>query len=184
MEKQILPNNLPIPKDDGACDHLEGTDFPPLKFESTQGQILLNELSETVVVYIYPRSSPDNLDSEGWDAIPGARGCSPQGCAFRDHQKELLSLNTKVFGLSAQDCSYLQSESERLHLPFPLISDKDLKLKQELNIPVLDFMEGGNSFYKRVTLIIQSGVIVKCFYPVFPPDKNAENVIEWLKENQ
>jgi peroxiredoxin len=123
------------------------------------------------------------VDPEGWDAIPGARGCSPQGCAFRDHQSELLALDASVFGLSTQDIPYLQSEVARLHLPFSLISDSNLQLKKELNIPLLEMKLDGVSLYKRITLIIRKGRIVKVFYPVFPPDKNAENVIEWLKNN-
>jgi peroxiredoxin len=183
MSEQILPDNLPIPEDDGACDHLEGMNFPPLLVESTNGSINLAELPMTTVVYIYPRSSADAVDPEGWDAIPGARGCSPQGCAFRDHQSELLALDASVFGLSTQDIPYLQSEVARLHLPFSLISDSNLQLKKELNIPLLEMKLDGVSLYKRITLIIRKGRIVKVFYPVFPPDKNAENVIEWLKNN-
>ncbi len=179
-----LPDNLPVPEDDGACDHLEGMDFPSLSLETTKGSIVLANLPGTIVVYIYPRSSPDNDDPEGWDAIPGARGCSPQGCAFRDHQAELKSLGASVFGLSTQKTPYLQSEVARLHLPFQLISDSDLRLKEALNLPLLEAKMNGESFYKRVTLILREGHIVKVFYPIFPPDKNAENVIEWLKENQ
>ena len=183
MSEQVLPDNLPIPKDDGACDHLEGMLFPSLNFESTNGLVTLSELPETVVLYIYPRSSADAVDPVGWDDIPGARGCSPQGCAFRDHQSELLALGARVFGLATQDIPYLQGEVERLHLPFPLISDSNLQLNEKLNIPFLEMKIAGTSFYKRITLIIREGHIVKVFYPVFPPDKNAEDVIAWLKNN-
>ena len=183
MSEQILPDNLPVPKDDGACNHLEGMSFPSLSLESTHGSINLSELPKTIVVYIYPRSSADSIDPEGWDAIPGARGCSPQGCAFRDHQSELSALGANVFGLSTQDVPYLQNEAERLHLPFPLVSDCNLRLEETLNIPSLEMQFDGVSLYKRITLIIREGRIVKVFYPVFPPDKNAENVISWLKTN-
>ncbi len=183
MNKQILPDNLPVPTDDGACAHLEGIPFPALSLETTKGSIILSELPKTSVVYIYPKSSPDSEDIEGWDAIPGARGCSPQGCAFRDHQSELLALDTRVFGLATQDIPYLKNEVARLHLPFPLISDSDLQLKKTLKIPLLEIQVDGESFYKRITLIIRDGHIVKVFYPVFPPDKNAEHVIQWLEEN-
>lgn len=183
MNEQRLPDNLPVPEDDGACDHLEGMNFPPLLLEATNGSINLVELPKTTVVYIYPRSSADLVDPEGWDAIPGARGCSPQGCAFRDHQSELLALEASVFGLSTQDVPYLKSEVARLHLPFPLISDRNLQLKKELNIPLLEMKLDGVSLYKRITLIIRERHIVKVFYPVFPPDKNAENVIAWLEEH-
>ncbi|WP_199608729.1 peroxiredoxin [Flocculibacter collagenilyticus] len=183
MSEQILPDNLPVPEDDGACDHLEGMLFPPISLESTNGPIMLAGLPKTTVVYIYPRSSADSVDPEGWDAIPGARGCSPQGCAFRDHQSELSALGANVFGLSTQDVPYLQNEVARLHLPFPLIGDSDLRLKETLNLPLLEMKLNGVSFYKRITLIIREERIVKVFYPVFPPDKNAESVIAWLKEN-
>jgi peroxiredoxin len=184
MNKQVLPDNLPVPKDDGACDHLEGMLFPSLTLESTSGPVTLSELSETTVLYIYPRSSADAVDPVGWNDIPGARGCSPQGCAFRDHQSELLALDAHVFGLATQDVPYLQSEVERLHLPFSLISDNNLQLNEKLNIPFLEMQIDGASFYKRITLIIRQGEIVKAFYPVFPPDKNVEDVITWLKNNE
>ncbi len=183
MNEQVLPDNLPIPEDDGACDHLEGMCLPSLSLETTEGPVVLAKLSGTTVVYIYPRSSVDSVDPEGWDAIPGARGCSPQGCAFRDHKSELLALGASVFGLATQDITYLKSEVARLHLPFPLISDSDLQLKETLNLPLLEIQMNGVSFYKRATLIIREGRIVKVFYPVFPPDKNAENVIAWLEKN-
>ena len=138
MNEQVLPDNLPVPEDDGACDHLEGMRFSSFSLETTEGPIILAKLPRTTVVYIYPRSSADNVDPEGWDTIPGARGCSPQGCAFRDHQSELSALGASVFGLATQDVAYLQSEVLRLHLPFPLISDRDLKLKDALNIPLLE----------------------------------------------
>lgn len=183
MSEQALPDNLPVPKDDGACDHLEGMLFPSLALESTNGSVALSELSGTTVLYIYPRSLADALDPVGWADIPGARGCSPQSCAFRDHQSELLVLGARVFGLATQDIPYLQSEVERLHLPFPLISDSRLLLNDRLNMPFLEMQINGVSFYNRMTLIIRQGRIVKLFYPVFPPDKNAEDVIEWLKNN-
>lgn len=183
MSEQILPDNLPVPIDDGACDHLEGMSLPSLTFGSTNGSIVLSDLPETTVIYIYPRSSADAVDPVGWDDIPGARGCSPQGCAFRDHQSELLALGTHVFGLATQDVPYLQSEVERLHLPFPLISDSNLQLNEKLSIPFLEMQIDDVSFYKRITLIIRQGRIVKVFYPVFPPDKNAEDVITWIKSN-
>lgn len=181
--KYELPDNLPIPEDDGACDHLTGAKMPPIDLDSTDGVVNLAKLQGLTVVYIYPRSSPDSDDPDGWDEIPGARGCSPQGCAFRDHQAELLKLGARVFGLSTQPSDYLKSEAERLHLPFELVSDLDLKLNKELNIPLLNMENHSESLYKRVTLIIKDGIIIKFFYPVFPPDKNAEQVISWLAKN-
>lgn len=183
MNEQVLPDNLPVPKDDGACDHLEGTLFPSITFESTIGSITLSDLQETIVLYIYPRSSADSDDPLGWDDIPGARGCSPQSCAFRDHQSELLALGAHVFGLATQDIPYLKNEVERLHLPFPIISDSNFKLSEQLNIPFLEMKIKSTNLYKRITLIIRQGRIVKVFYPVFPPDKNAEDVIAWLNNN-
>jgi peroxiredoxin len=179
-----LPQNLPVPEDDGACDHLAGITFPSLTFASTAGPVNLAARAGTTVVYIYPRSSPDQDDPEGWDALPGARGCSPQGCAFRDHQTEIERLGASVFGLSTQPVPYLQAEVARLHLPFSLISDTRLRLREALRLPLLEFELDGAKFYKRVTLIIRDGHIVKVFYPVFPPDQNAEQVMAWLEENQ
>lgn len=178
-----LPPDLPVPQDDGACNHLTGLSFPEIVLESTAGPLCLARLPGTTVIYIYPRSSPDALDVPGWDAIPGARGCSPQGCAFRDHEAELQALGAQVFGLATQHVPYLKSEVERLHLPFPLVSDAALMLQGALGLPVFEMEIDGMKLLKRVTLILRGGRIVKVFYPVFPPDRNAGEVIAWLREN-
>ncbi len=175
-----LPANLPVPVDDGACDHLVGIQLPSIDLAATSGEIVdLSALSGRSIVYCYPRTGlPDRPSPQGWDEIPGARGCTPQSCAFRDHHHELQSLGARVFGLSTQTTDYQQEAAERLHLPFPLLSDSDLAFASALRLPTFDFE--GTTLLKRVTLILRNGVIEHVFYPVFPPDKNAEAVITWL----
>ena len=179
-----LPQDLPVPEDDGACDHLPGMRLPPVSLMSTAGDSVdLSTLTWTTVVYCYPLTGRPDLDlPEGWDAIPGARGCTPQSCAFRDHHAELGELGARVFGLSAQDSAYQREASERLHLPFPLLSDERLEFARALNLPT--FEADGMTLIKRLTLIVEEGVISKVFYPVFPPGKNAEDVLDWLSERK
>jgi peroxiredoxin len=178
-----LPSNLPAPSDDGACDHLVGMRLPSVPLIATSGEVVdLSTLVGRTVVYCYPRTGrPDREPPEGWDGIPGARGCTPQSCAFRDHHEELQTLGAAVFGLSTQDTDYQLEAAERLHLPFPLLSDSHLDFAHALRLPTFDFE--GITLLKRVTLIIRDGVIEHVFYPVFPPDKNAEAVIAWLANN-
>jgi peroxiredoxin len=178
-----LPPDLPVPEDDGACDHLTGMTVPPIALPATDGTTVdLSELPGTVVVYIYPRTGrPDQPVPTGWDDIPGARGCTPQSCAFRDHHAELQQLDAAVYGLSTQDTEYQREAVERLHLPFSLLSDEQLRFARALNLPT--FTVEGMTLIKRLTLIAREGRIVKVFYPVFPPDQNAEDVITWLREN-
>ena len=176
-----LPKDLPVPQDDGACKHLTGMQLPSLALRSTRGRMVdLSKLKGTTVVYIYPRTSrPDQELPTGWNAIPGARGCTPQSCAFRDHYQELKELGvTELFGLSTQDTAYQQEAAERLHLPFEILSDEKLEFAQALRLPT--FEVDGMKLIKRITLIVRDGKIVKVFYPVFPPDKNAEEVVGWL----
>lgn len=176
-----LPKDLPVPQDDGACDHLTGMPLPSLALASTRGRsINLSKLEGTTVVYIYPRTGrPDRELPTGWNAIPGARGCTPQSCAFRDHYQELKKLGVaELFGLSTQDTAYQQEAVERLHLPFELLSDEKLEFARSLKLPT--FEVDGMQLIKRITLIVRDGKIVKVFYPVFPSDKNAEEVIGWL----
>ncbi len=139
------------------------------------------ELKGRAVVYIYPRTGVPGVDAPpGWDDIPGARGCTPQSCGFRDHFAELKALGVAhVYGLSTQDSGYQREAAERLHLPFPILSDADLKLTHALGLPT--FATSGMTLLKRMALVIDDGTIVKAFYPVFPPDKNAEEVIAWLR---
>ena len=177
----ILPTDIPAPQDDGAARHLTGMRLPSLALNATDGsQVDLAKLSGRTVVYIYPRTGvPGQPLPDGWNQIPGARGCTPQSCGFRDHFGELKRLGVaRVFGLSTQDTAYQREAAERLHLPFPIISDERLALARALKLPT--FEVAGMTLLKRMALIIDDGIITKVFYPVFPPDKSAEEVIAWL----
>ena len=177
-----LPDDLPVPEDDGACDHLPGMKLPSVLLPATDGRLVdLAALPGRTVVYAYPRTGrPDQPLPDGWDAIPGARGCTPQSCAFRDHYGELLALGADVVGLSTQDTDYQREAVNRLHLPFPLLSDADLSLTRALRLPA--FEVNGMTLTKRLTMIVRNGAIEHVFYPVFPPDRNAGDVIAWLRE--
>ncbi len=177
-----LPANLPVPEDDGACDHLPGLRVPSVPLPSTAGGTVdLSGLLGTTVVYCYPRTGrPGEPLPAGWDEIPGARGCTAQSCAFRDHYQELLALGAQVYGLSTQDTGYQREAAERLRLPFALLSDAELRFARALRLPT--FVVEGMTLINRLTLVIEDGQIVKVFYPVFPPQRNAEQVIAWLAE--
>jgi peroxiredoxin len=176
-------SKLPIPDDDGACNHLFGERLPAVMLASTRGnQLDLSAIQGKVVVYCYPMTKkPDVLIPDGWEQIPGAAGCTLQSCAFRDFNAELQALGIRVYGLSTQDSLYQQEVAERLHLPFELLSDAGFELTNSLRLPTFE-MEG-KRLIKRITLIADSGKIVKVFYPVFPPDKNAQAVLDWLVQN-
>lgn len=178
-----LPKDLPIPVDDGACDHLLGISLPSIALPSTQGECVnLSAIAGRVVVYCYPMTGKPGIPlPDGWDEIPGARGCTPQSCAFRDHYQELNELGTSVFGLSTQSTGYQLEAKARLHLPFDLLSDCELNLTNTLKLPTFEMED--KHLIKRVTLIIEEGKITKVFYPVFPPDRNADEVINWLQEH-
>lgn len=178
-----LPPDLPVPSDDGACDHLVGMRVPSILLPATSGEpVDLAALQARTVVYCYPRAGrPGQQSPQGWDEIPGARGCTPQSCAFRDHHKELQALGARVFGLSTQTTDYQGEVAERLHLPFPLLSDSNLIFAGPLRLPTFEFE--GATLLKRVTLILRDGTIEHVFYPVFPPDKNAEEVLAWFASN-
>jgi peroxiredoxin len=177
-----LPKDLPIPIDDGACNHLRGVQLPSVPLISTTGRVVdLAKISGRTVVYCYPRTGrPDEDPPQGWNEIPGARGCTPQSCAFRDHYEELRALGAEVFGLSTQDSNYQREAIERLHLPFPLLSDEKLIFTKAVNLPT--FEVEAMTLIKRLTLIVRNGFIEHIFYPVFPPDKNADEVIGWLRK--
>ena len=167
--------------DDGACAHLTGMAIPSVPLPTTAGHTVdLAAIPGRVVVYCYPRTSrPGEPSPTGWDEIPGARGCTPQSCAFRDHHAELQSLGATVFGLSTQTTAYQQEAVERLHLPFELLSDADLKLATALRLPT--FEVDGMTLIRRLTLVISGGRIEHVFYPVPEPAQNAEDVIAWLR---
>ena len=175
-----LPPGLPVPVDDGACAHLTGMHVPPVALASTDGgRVDLSVLTGATVVYAYPRTGhPDRDPPPGWDDIPGARGCTPQSCAFRDLHGEIVALGARVFGLSTQTTPEQQEVKERLHLTFELLSDAGLSLAGAMRLPT--FTIASMILLKRFTLIVRDGRVEKVFYPVFPPDRNAADVRGWL----
>jgi peroxiredoxin len=184
-DPNVLPSDLPIPQDDGAARHLTGMKIPALTLASTDGgRVDLSKVGGRTVVYVYPRTGvPGQPMPDGWNAIPGARGCTPQSCSFRDHFAELKQLGVAhLYGLSTQDTAYQKEAAQRLHLPFPILSDEKLELTRALKLPT--FSVAGMTLLKRMALLIDEGVITKVFYPVFPPDKNAEEVIAWLRASR
>jgi peroxiredoxin len=188
---QSLPVNLPIPQEDGACTHLPGKVIPDIALVSTSRQKMsLADLAKSrTVIYIYPMTGrPDRNLPQAWDAIPGARGCTPQSCSFRDHYQELQALETAVYGLSTQSTTYQQEAKTRLHLPFDLLSDAELNFATALELPTFQVdalseisPEINPVLIKRITLVLCKGKIEKVFYPVFPPDQNAAQVLNYLK---
>jgi peroxiredoxin len=181
----VLPAGIPAPEDDGGAAHLTGLRLPDLMLPATDGsEVNLARLPGRTVLYIYPRTGvPGQALPEGWDDIPGARGCTPQSCAFRDHFDELCGLGVAhVYGLSTQDTAYQQEAAERLHLPFPLLSDEKLAFTTALTLPT--FTAAGMTLLKRMAWVVDEGIIGKVFYPVFPPDKNAEQVIAWIQASR
>ncbi|MBI2211765.1 MAG: peroxiredoxin [Deltaproteobacteria bacterium] len=178
-----LPKDLPVPQDDGACDHLLGMGLPSVPLRSTADRLVdLAALRGRTVLYCYPRTGrPDRDPPQGWNEIPGARGCTPQSCAFRDHHRELQALGAEVFGLSTQSAEDQREAAQRLHLPFELLSDSELAFARALRLPTFEI--AGLVLIRRLTLILSDGKIEKLFYPVFPPDKNAQEVAAWLSGN-
>lgn len=178
----VLPPGIPVPQDDGAARHLQGLALPSLSLAATDGsRVDLSKLAGRTVVYVYPRTGvPGKAMPEGWDAIPGARGCTPQSCSFRDHFAELKRLGVAhLYGLSTQDTAYQREAVERLKLPFAILSDAGFELTRAIDLPT--FAVAGMTLLKRMALVVDDGVIGKVFYPVFPPDKNAAEVIAWLE---
>jgi peroxiredoxin len=178
-----LPENLPVLEDDGAADHLPGARLPSVPLASTASNpVDLSALDGRTVVYCYPMTGKPGKDlPQGWNEIPGARGCTPQSCSFRDHYAELRNLRARVYGISTQDTGYQTEAAERLQLRFELLSDEDLEFATALGLPT--FEVEGMVLLKRLTFVANGGLIEKVFYPVFPPNKNAEEVIEWLSQN-
>jgi len=176
---------IPAPMDDGAASHLPGMKISSVPLPATDGLIVnLAALRGRTVVYAYPRTGKPGIENpEGWDRIPGARGCTPQSCSFRDHFVEIESLGVHaIFGLSTQDTAYQREVAERLHLPFAILSDEKLTFAEAMHLPT--FQASGMTLLKRLTLVITHGIIEHVFYPVFPPDQDAANVIAWLKSKK
>lgn len=175
-----LPADLPAPEDDGAAGHLRGAAVPDLDLPATDGGLVsLARLAGRTVLYAYPRTGrPDREPPPGWNEIPGARGCTPQACAFRDHHAELRRLGARVLGLSTQPTEEQREAATRLHLPFPLLSDASHRLCDAMDLPT--FHVGGTRLLKRITLVVDDGRVSHVFYPVFPPDRHAEEVAAWL----
>jgi peroxiredoxin len=175
-------SQLPIPEDDGAARHLPGTRVPSIPLQATDGATIdLASLPGLTVLFAFPRSGrPNEPNPPGWDQIPGARGCTTQCNAFRDHFALVRSLGVgHLFGLSVQDTAWQREMAERQHLPFPILSDESFQLARALRLPTFD--TSGMTLLKRLTLVINYGVIEQVFYPVFPPDQNPAEVIQWLR---
>jgi peroxiredoxin len=176
-----MPANLPIPEDDGGCDHLLGLRLPNMNIQSTSsGMVNLVHQTGWVVIYCYPMTGrPGQVIPDGWASIPGAAGCTPQSCSFRDRHGSLVALGAKVFGMSAQSTADQIEAVHRLRLPYELLSDSALLFARRLKLPV--FETAGMILLKRVTLVVEDGIIRKYFYPVFPPDRNVDEVLSWLR---
>ena len=183
QDYRSLPPDLPAPEDDGAADHLTGLAVPSVRLASTLGgEVDLAAAAAgpgRVVMYVYPRTGkPGEPLIEGWDEIPGARGCTPQNAAFRDHVTDFAALGATLLGVSAQSPEDQAEFAAREGIPYPLLSDKGLELLRALNLPT--FEAGGLTLYRRITLVARAGTIEHVFYPVFPPDQNAADVLGWL----
>jgi peroxiredoxin len=191
IENFPLPANLPAPEDDGAADHLAGTWLPDLQLPATIGSPIRLVDLERAVLFAYPRTgTPDRHPGPDWDAIPGARGCTPQSCGFRDLRAEFGALGVRVLGLSTQTTEFQREFAERTHFPFPILSDAGLELVRVLRLPTFEYdvaaVGGGgpDTLIKRMAWFIEGGVIRHVWYPVFPPDRNAEVVLSWLKSRR
>lgn len=180
----VLPANLPVPEDDGAAAHLAGAVVPSVELSSTEGPVDVAEFArELTVLYCYPRTGrPGEPSSPAWDLTPGARGCTPQSLGFRDAYAELTRLGARVVGLSAQTLEAQREFASRAALPYPLLSDPELRLADALGLPTFEFE--GSRLYKRITLVLEHGRVAHAFYPVFPPDENAAEVTQWLRDRR
>ncbi len=183
-----LPPDLPVPVDDGACDHLPGSAVPRIALPSTGGRSVRLDVvaARPAVLFFYPRTGePGKSPGPEWDAIPGARGCTPQSCGFRDLHREFTGLGIQVFGVSTQTTAYQQEFVARNHVPFEILSDADLALTRGLRLPTFEYpvaSGGGTTLMRRMAWYVEDGRIEKIWYPVFPPDRNAETVLQWLYE--
>jgi peroxiredoxin len=176
-----IPDDLPVPEDDGTADHLLNAVVPSIALTATTGDTVnLAELGGMTVLFCYPRTGrPDEELPPGWDAIPGARGCTPETCGFRDAHSQFADLGARVIALSTQSTDYQRELADRLGLPFPVLSDESLELTRALGLPT--FETSGMTLLKRITLVIDDGRITRVFYPVFPPDTHAAEVLEELR---
>jgi peroxiredoxin len=184
VDPYTLPDDLPRPVDDGAADHLPGTRVPEIALPATDGStVSLAAVPGRTVVYAYPRTGRPGEPSlvDDWDLIPGARGCTPETCAFRDHHAEIAAVGAAVVGLSTQDTAYQRELADRLGLPFPILSDERLELTRALRLP--NFEVAGETLLKRLTLLVADGEVEHVWYPVFPPDRHAAEVLAWLTAN-
>jgi peroxiredoxin len=183
MNLSELPTNLPIPENDGKCEHLLNAIIPPISLPNQDGNLLKLNRADTflLVVYCYPMTGhPEKALPSNWDAIPGARGCTPQTCSFRDKYDDLIKLNALSIGISTQSVEDIKEMTTRLRTPYDVLSDQELLLAEKLNLPT--FSVGEKKFIKRLTLIVEKSVIKHVFYPIFPPDKHIIEVLEWLKK--
>jgi peroxiredoxin len=176
-----LPDDLPVPQDDGAADHLPDAVVPPMKLRSTRGEeVDVAGLPGRTILFCYPRTGrPDEPLLPGWDAIPGARGCTPETCGFRDAHSQFADLGARVIALSTQSSDYQREMAERLGLPFAVLSDESLEFTRALGLPT--FETSGMTLIKRITLVIDDGRVTRVFYPVFPPDRHAAEVLDALR---
>jgi peroxiredoxin len=175
-----IPEDLPVPEDDGAADHLLNAVVPAIALKATTGEpVGLDQPGQPTILFCYPRTGrPDEELPPGWNAIPGARGCTPEACGFRDAHEQFADLGVRVLALSTQEPNYQREMAERLQLPFPVLSDERLELTRELGLPT--FETSGWTLLKRLTLVIDDGRIEHVFYPVFPPDAHASELLDWL----
>lgn len=183
-DPNVLPDDLPAPVDDGAADHLAGSRLPSVPLTATDGRLIdISALPGRTVVYAYPRTGVPGLDPlvPDWDEIPGARGCTPESCGFRDLYAEIVAAGADVVGLSTQESGYQREAVERLNLPFPMLSDESLALTEALRLPT--FEAAGETLMKRLTMVVREGVVEHVFYPVFPPDRHAAEVLAWLRRD-
>ena len=184
-----LPDDLPIPVDDGATDHMTGAEVPPVELtasmaqpgQTKNGDVLgIAQLPGRTVLFIYPRTGAPGMSlPTGWDAIPGARGCTPQACRIRDSHAEFEALGARVLGMSSQPSAEQLEAAQRLHLPYPLLSDADLQMARAWQLPT--FSVDGLTLIRRITVFVMNGVVDGVIYPVFPPDRSAEAALAWLR---
>ncbi len=176
-----LPTDLPIPQDDGSTNHLRGMRLPQVSLRATNGKTIhLGNIKGKLVIYCYPMTGQPNVAlPDDWDQIPGARGCTPQSCSYREHYQELQALGAEVVGLSVQSTEYQKEMADRLHLPFPVVSDANYQFQKALNMPT--FEAAGMTLLKRITLIANNGVIEAVHYPIFPSDSDPARVMDYLR---